>query len=106
MNWNAIGIWAFEHLRVFFAGIGLTGGGVGFIKLMKHWPAPKKRNAKLGAIFDTLQDVISNNERIGQRSDADSTFVTTTGTAGKSESVQAITPDQNAPAAPPQKAEK
>lgn len=91
MNWQPIGLWAFEHAKVFFAGIGFTGGGVGFIKLMKHWPAPKKQNKKLGAIFDTIQDVISNNERINQRSDTDSAFVAKTSADGKSASAQAVT---------------
>lgn len=90
MNWPATGLWLFTHFKVFFAGIGLTGGGVGFIKLAKHWPAPMKKNLKLGAIFDTFQDIISNNERIGQRRDADSAFVTKT-EGGKTASAQAIT---------------
>ncbi len=97
MNWPAIGLWAYAHLKVFFAGIGLTGGGVGFVKLMKHWPAPKKRNPKLGAIFDTIQDILSNNERIGQRSDADSAFATSTKADGKSSSAQVVTEPTNSP---------
>jgi hypothetical protein len=74
---NPILLYVLTHIKMFLTGIGVTGAGVGFIKLMKHWPAPVTRNKKLGAIFDTVQDLISNNERIGQRSDTDSAFVST-----------------------------
>jgi hypothetical protein len=91
VNWQAVGLLVYTHVKVFLSGIGLTGGGVGLIKLAKHWPAPLKKNLKLGAIFDTIQDVISNNERIGQRRDADSAFVATTEADGKSASAQSVT---------------
>ncbi len=42
------------------------GGGVGLVKLLAHWPAPYEDSAYGGAIFDTLQDLASNN-RIGDR---------------------------------------
>ncbi len=91
MDWQAFGVWIYTHAKVFFTSIGVTGGGVAFIKLAKHWPAPLRKNLRTGAIFDTVQDVISNNERIGQRRDADSAFVTKTEASGKSASAQAIT---------------
>lgn len=91
MNWQAFGLWAYSHLKVFFAGIGLTGGGVGFIKYMKHVPAPLKKSIWWGSVFDTIQDLISNNERIGQRRDADSAFVTKTEAGGKTASAQTVT---------------
>lgn len=46
--------------------IGVTGGGVGFIKFMKHVPAPYQDQIVWGTIFDTIQDLISNS-RIGER---------------------------------------
>ena len=81
--------WA--NIRTILAGVGFTGGGVGLIKLAKHWPAPLKKSLRWGAIFDTIQDVMSNNERIGERRDLDSAFVTKTDAVGKSASAQAIT---------------
>lgn len=91
VNWQPIALWTLLHIKAIFVSVGFTGSGVGIIKLMKHWPAPKKKNAKMGAIFDTIQDVLSNNERIGQRSDADSAFVTKTEAGGKTASAQTVT---------------
>lgn len=54
-----------SHTSQLAATFGL-GGGVGLVKLLNHWPAPIEGNAYGGAIFDTLQDLVSN-KRIGER---------------------------------------
>ncbi len=66
MNWQAILQWSWNHIAAWFAAIGVTGGGVGFIKYMKHCPAPYDDQPWWGAFFDTIQDLVSNS-RIGER---------------------------------------
>jgi len=69
MNWekfildtlHQMGSWGGSLMATF----GL-GGGVGLVKLLNHWPAPYEGNAYGGAIFDTLQDLVSN-KRVGDR---------------------------------------
>ena len=75
MNWQAIGLYVWHHITAFGAGIGLTGGGVGFIKFLKHSPAPFQDEVWAGSVFDTLQDLVSNHERIGERRTRDGSRV-------------------------------
>lgn len=65
-------------IKATITGIGLGGGGVGLIKLIKHLPPPPIQAKWRGCIFDTLQDVASNNERIGQRLDGDRNIISVT----------------------------
>lgn len=103
--WQSAGVWLFDHLRTVLAGVGFTGGGVGLLKYLKHVPAPKKESLWMGSVFDTVQDVVSNNERIGQRRDADSAFVTETKAGGKTATAQAVTPAASPEAELPKKKE-
>lgn len=89
--WQETGVWLFGHIKTILAGVGFTGGGVGMLKYLKHVPAPKKDSLWLGSVFDTVQDVVSNNERIGQRRDADSVFATETKAGGKTATAQIVT---------------
>jgi hypothetical protein len=65
MNWQRIVGIVGDHLMALGVTFGL-GGGVGIIKLLAHWPAPLQENIYWGAIFDWLQDLVSN-RRIGER---------------------------------------
>ena len=69
MNWNAVAYWAVAHLRALAGTIGVTGCGVGFVKFLRHAPAPKKSSVWAGCLFDTFQDLASNDSRIGERRD-------------------------------------
>ena len=66
MTWQDIGLAAAAHIKAVLAGIGFTGGGVGLVKFLKHAPAPYQDQPWCGAIFDTMQDLVTNN-RIGER---------------------------------------
>lgn len=55
------------HLRAVAAAIGITGFGVGFVKFLRHAPAPRKDSPWAGCLFDTFQDLASNDSRIGER---------------------------------------
>lgn len=55
------------HLKAVVAMVGVTGGGVGFVKLLRHAPAPKRSSIWAGCLFDTFQDLASNDSRIGER---------------------------------------
>ena len=66
MTWQDIGLAAAAHIKAVLAGIGFTGGGVGLVKFLKHAPAPYQDQPWAGAVFDTLQDLVSNS-RIGER---------------------------------------
>ena len=67
MNWSALAYGAFAHLRALAGTIGVTGFGVGFVKFLRHAPAPKKSSVWAGCLFDTFQDLASNDSRIGER---------------------------------------
>jgi hypothetical protein len=47
------------------------GGGVGIIKFLAHCPAPYESHRWTGCIFDTLEDLVSNTTRIGERRSKD-----------------------------------
>lgn len=89
MNWGPF-IWVADHLRTILAGVGFTGGGVGLLTYMKHMPAPRRSSIWWASVFDTCQDLVKNNERIGQRRDADSVFVQQT-EKGHTSSAQSVT---------------
>lgn len=55
-----------SHLNAIGTGLGL-GSGVGVIKFLRHMPAPRAANLWQGSVFDTFQDLVSNNGRIGER---------------------------------------
>jgi hypothetical protein len=69
MNWNAVAHWALGNLRAVVGTIGATGFGIGFVKFLRHTPAPKKSSVWAGCLFDTFQDLASNDSRIGERRD-------------------------------------
>jgi hypothetical protein len=52
-------------LVAFAAKLGL-GSGIGAIKLLAHWPAPKVSNRYGGMLFDAVQDIF-NRVRVGER---------------------------------------
>jgi hypothetical protein len=54
-------------VRAAAATIGVTGVGVGLVKLLRHAPAPRKGSLWAGCFFDTFQDLASNDSRIGER---------------------------------------
>ncbi len=66
-DWNALGSWLAGRVGTVAATIGLTGGGVGLVKLLRHAPAPRKSSIWAGCLFDTFQDLASNDSRIGER---------------------------------------
>lgn len=66
MTWQSVLLSMWHHVAAWLSAIGLTGGGVGFIKYMKHVPAPYQDQTQWGAFFDTIQDLVSNS-RIGER---------------------------------------
>lgn len=68
----------FSACKATLAAIGFGGGGVGLIKFIKHFPPPPVKAKWRGCVFDTCQDVVSNNERIGQRLDGDGNIVSVT----------------------------
>ncbi len=63
--WKDIALWIGNHVAALAATFGL-GGGVGIVKFLNHVPAPYEDQPWAGAIFDTLQDLVSN-KRIGER---------------------------------------
>ena len=67
MTWQSIGYWIAVHISAVAAAVGVTGGGVGFVKFLRHAPAPRKSSIWAGCVFDTLQDLASNDARIGER---------------------------------------
>jgi len=67
MDWNLTGVWLVTHLRAVAATVGITGGGVAFVKFLRHAPAPRKSALWAGCLFDTFQDLASNDSRIGER---------------------------------------
>ena len=67
------GAWVWDKFSVVSAALGL-GSGVGVVKFLKHIPAPHPEQKWAGSVFDTLQDLVSN-DRIGERLMADGTIV-------------------------------
>ena len=67
LDWNSAGYWIAVHIRAVAGTIGITGLGVGFVKFLRHAPAPKKNSLWAGCLFDTFQDLASNDSRIGER---------------------------------------
>ena len=66
-DWNSINYWVFLHVRMVAQTVGLTGFGIGFVKFLRHAPAPRKDSVWAGCLFDTFQDLVSNESRIGER---------------------------------------
>jgi hypothetical protein len=66
-NWSLTGSWLAVMLKTITGTVGVTGGGVGFVKLLRHAPAPRKSSLWAGCLFDTFQDLASNDSRIGER---------------------------------------
>ena len=69
IDWSATAWWAIAHIRMVAATIGVTGFGMAFVKFLRHAPAPKKDSLWAGCLFDTFQDLASNDSRIGERRD-------------------------------------
>lgn len=67
INWAEAGYWVALRIKAVAATIGVTGVGVGLVKLLRHAPAPKKSSLWAGCLFDTFQDLASNDSRIGER---------------------------------------
>jgi len=67
MDWTAAGYWIVVQLRAVAGTIGMTGAGIGCVKLLRHAPPPKKDSRWAGCLFDTFQDLASNDSRIGER---------------------------------------
>ena len=67
MEWSDAASWAAAQIRAVVGTVGVTGFGVGFVKLLRHAPAPKKSSVWAGCLFDTFQDLASNDSRIGER---------------------------------------
>jgi hypothetical protein len=67
--WSDAGFWIVRHIETLAATVGITGGGVGLVKFLRHAPAPRKSSIWAGCLFDTLQDLASNDSRIGERRD-------------------------------------
>lgn len=74
MTWQTLGEAVLNKTMALGTTFGL-GGGVGIVKFLSHAPAPMASNAWSGSIFDTLQDLVSNKERIGERRNLDGTTV-------------------------------
>lgn len=69
IDWNGTAYWIAVQVRALAGAVGVTGFGVGFVKFLRHAPAPKKSSAWAGCLFDTFQDLASNESRIGERRD-------------------------------------
>lgn len=65
MNWQSV-LEAATSKTAALAGTFGLGGGVGIVKFLKHMPAPYQDSPWTGAVFDWLQDLVSN-QRIGER---------------------------------------
>jgi hypothetical protein len=70
IDWSATTWWVVAHIRAVTATVGITGFGVAFVKFLRHAPAPRKDSLWAGCLFDTFQDLASNDSRIGERRDA------------------------------------
>ena len=91
--WQVPFVWIWGHLIGVATALGIGSGGIGLLTYLKHMPAPLKKSIWIGSLFDSIQDLAKNNERIGQRRDADSAFVTETkaGPGGKTSSATVVT---------------
>ncbi len=69
MNWSGAAAWVLAQIRILVGTVGLTGFGIGFVKFLRHAPAPKKSSVWAGCLFNTFQDLASNDSRIGERRD-------------------------------------
>ncbi|HVW09829.1 MAG TPA: hypothetical protein VHC90_14670 [Bryobacteraceae bacterium] len=67
IDWYSFLYWIAAHVRAVAATIGVTGVGVGVVKLLRHAPAPREGSLWAGCLFDTFQDLASNDTRIGER---------------------------------------
>jgi hypothetical protein len=67
MTWQPIALAFVAHAKLILAGIGFGGTGIGIVKFLNHAPAPFQDQVWYGACWDTLQDMVSNTARIGQR---------------------------------------
>jgi hypothetical protein len=67
IDWYSFFYWVVAHVRAVAATIGVTGVGVGFVKALRHAPAPREGSLWAGCLFDTFQDLASNDTRIGER---------------------------------------
>jgi hypothetical protein len=67
IDWHATATWIITNVRTVAGPVGITGGGVGFVKFLRHAPAPKKSSLWAGCLFDTFQDLASNDSRVGER---------------------------------------
>jgi len=67
MDWNGTAHWVAAHISAATGTIGVTGFGIAFVKFLRHTPAPKKSSVWAGCLFDTFQDLASNDSRIGER---------------------------------------
>jgi hypothetical protein len=67
IDWYSFLYWVVVHLRAVAATIGVTGVGVGLVKALRHAPAPRQGSLWAGCLFDTFQDLASNDTRIGER---------------------------------------
>lgn len=67
IDWTATAVWLAVQLKAVAATVGVTGVGVGLVKFLRHAPAPKRASLWAGCLFDTFQDLASNDTRIGER---------------------------------------
>jgi hypothetical protein len=67
VNWSLAAVRIVVYIRAAAGTVGITGFGVAFVKFLRHAPAPRKNSVWAGCIFDTLQDLVSNETRIGER---------------------------------------
>jgi hypothetical protein len=70
IDWYSILYWIAAHVRAVAATVGVTGVGVGLVKILRHAPAPQKNSLWAGCLFDAMQDLASNDSRIGERRSA------------------------------------
>jgi hypothetical protein len=67
IDWYSFLYWLMANVRAVAATIGVTGVGVGLVKVLRHAPAPRQSSLWAGCLFDTFQDLASNDTRIGER---------------------------------------
>lgn len=72
--WQTVGGFVWDHLLTLGTALGL-GSGVGVIKFLRHMPPPLKTQIWYGSIFDTFQDLVSNQSRIGERREPDGDII-------------------------------
>ena len=70
MNWDQVGKSVVDHGFAWGASVGVTfglGGGAGLITFLHHMPPPYADQQWWGAVYDSLQDLSKNMDRIGAR---------------------------------------